>query len=56
MGSKDEKAVGGGFFSAITSSVRNWGTAMHKSVNGYEFSQDLLPLYLNIFLSLFLLN
>ncbi|RWW34543.1 hypothetical protein GW17_00000690, partial [Ensete ventricosum] len=43
MGSKDEKPVGGGFFSAITSSVRNWGSTMHKSVNGYEFSQDLLP-------------
>ncbi|THU46314.1 hypothetical protein C4D60_Mb09t03610 [Musa balbisiana] len=46
MGSKDEKAVGGGFFSAITSSVRNWGTAMHKSVNGllgYEGLEVINP-------------
>ncbi|XP_010910048.1 oxysterol-binding protein-related protein 3A [Elaeis guineensis] len=35
MGSKDEKpAAGGGFFSAITASVRGWGSAVHKSVNG----------------------
>lgn len=37
MGSKDEKPASGGFFSAITSSVRNWGSAVHKSVNGCEF-------------------
>lgn len=39
MASKDEKKGGGGFFSSIASSLSNFGTAMHKSVNGYgEFS------------------
>ncbi|KAG6485905.1 hypothetical protein ZIOFF_054472 [Zingiber officinale] len=47
MGSKDEKpASSGGFFSAITSSVRNWGSAVHKSVNGllgYEGLEVINP-------------
>lgn len=40
MGSRDEKPASSGFFSAI----RNWGTVVHKSVNGYEDSLD--PLFL----------
>lgn len=45
MDSGDQKpassAAGGGFFSAIASSVRNWGSAMQKSVNGYGGAADL---------------
>ncbi|XP_074592808.1 oxysterol-binding protein-related protein 3C-like [Curcuma longa] len=46
MGSKDEKPSSSGFFSAITSSVRNWGSAVHKSVNGllgYEGLEVINP-------------
>ncbi|ONK76924.1 uncharacterized protein A4U43_C02F1300 [Asparagus officinalis] len=42
MGSKDEKAESGGFFSAI----RSWGSAVHKSVNGllgYEGLEVINP-------------
>ncbi|KAI3989838.1 hypothetical protein MKX01_040808 [Papaver californicum] len=34
MSSKDQKQGGGGFFASIASSLSNFGTAMHKSVNG----------------------
>jgi hypothetical protein len=39
MGSKDQgggaaSSGGGGFFSSFAAGVRNWGTAVHKSVNG----------------------
>ncbi|THU63850.1 hypothetical protein C4D60_Mb01t20180 [Musa balbisiana] len=50
MDSGDQKpassAAGGGFFSAIASSVRNWGSAMQKSVNGllgYEGLEVINP-------------
>ncbi|KAG6475894.1 hypothetical protein ZIOFF_065124 [Zingiber officinale] len=46
MGSKDEKPTGGGLFSSITSSVRNWGSAMQRSVNGllgYEGLEVINP-------------
>ncbi|KAG6526980.1 hypothetical protein ZIOFF_009067 [Zingiber officinale] len=46
MGSKDEKPSSSGFFSAISSSVRNWGSAVHKSVNGllgYEGLEVINP-------------
>ncbi|XP_072992914.1 oxysterol-binding protein-related protein 3A-like [Typha latifolia] len=46
MGSKDEKPSSSGFFSSITSSVRNWSTAVHKSVNGmlgYEGLEVINP-------------
>ncbi|KAF9598670.1 hypothetical protein IFM89_029920 [Coptis chinensis] len=45
MGSKDEKASGG-FFSSIASSISNFGSAMHKSVNGligYEGLEVINP-------------
>lgn len=35
MASKDQKQTNGGFFSSIASSLSNFGSAMHKSVNGY---------------------
>ncbi|KAL5973340.1 Oxysterol-binding protein-related protein 3A [Asimina triloba] len=35
MASNDEKQ-GGGFFSSIAASISNFGSAMHKSVNGYS--------------------
>ncbi|RZC78885.1 hypothetical protein C5167_003104 [Papaver somniferum] len=34
MSSKDQKQGGGGFFASIASSLSNFGSAMHKSVNG----------------------
>ncbi|KAM0953335.1 putative oxysterol-binding protein [Dioscorea sansibarensis] len=47
MRSGDEKpAGGGGFFAAISSSVRSWGSAMQKSVNGlmgYEGLEVINP-------------
>ncbi|XP_058099283.1 oxysterol-binding protein-related protein 3C-like [Magnolia sinica] len=45
MGSKDQKQ-GGGFLSSIASSISNFGTAMHKSVNGligYEGLEVINP-------------
>ncbi|PKA63231.1 Oxysterol-binding protein-related protein 3A [Apostasia shenzhenica] len=46
MSSNDEKREGGGFFSALTSSVKFWGNAVQKSVNGllgYEGLEVINP-------------
>uniref|UniRef100_A0A1D1Y8X1 Oxysterol-binding protein-related protein 3A n=1 Tax=Anthurium amnicola TaxID=1678845 RepID=A0A1D1Y8X1_9ARAE len=46
MASKDQKPASSGLFSAITSSVWNWGSAVQKSVNGllgYEGLEVINP-------------
>ena len=49
MRSGDEKpAGGGGFFAAISSSVRSWGSAMQKSVNGYGSVVDRLDYMISL--------
>lgn len=49
MRSGDEKPTeGGGFFAAISSSVRSWGSAMQKSVNGYGSVVDRLDYMISL--------
>lgn len=65
MAPKDPKQVadaassggGGGFFASIASSLSNFGSAMSKSVNGYEsFGVEFWKLLVYLFLLLFFCN